>query len=57
MEKAFAYAEERKCSFAFVETMSFQALEFYENVALSLNSLDQDMPITLLSTISEKTFR
>ena len=30
MEKAFAYAEEHKCPFAFVEAMSFQALEFYE---------------------------
>lgn len=36
MEKAFAYAEKHKCPFAFVETMSFQALEFYEKCGFKL---------------------
>lgn len=36
MEKAFAYAEEHKCPFAFVETMSFQALKFYEKYGFKL---------------------
>lgn len=36
MKKAFAYAEKHKCPFAFVETMSFQALEFYEKCGFKL---------------------
>lgn len=36
MEKAFNYAAEHKCPFAFIETMSFQALEFYEKCGFKL---------------------
>ena len=36
MKRAFAYGRENKCSFAFVETMSFQALEFYKKIGFEL---------------------
>jgi len=32
MEKAFSFAKEQNCSFAFVETMNFQAPLFYEKL-------------------------
>ena len=36
MEKAFAFGKEHKCDFAFVETMSFQALDFYIKLGFKL---------------------
>ena len=36
MEEAFAYGREQKCPFAFVETMSFQALGFYQKIGFQL---------------------
>jgi ribosomal protein S18 acetylase RimI-like enzyme len=36
MEYAFNFGYEKKCSFAFTETMSFQALEFYKKVGFQL---------------------
>lgn len=36
MEQAFAYAKQYECPFAFVETMSFQALEFYQKMKFEL---------------------
>ena len=36
MKKAFIYTEEYQCPFASVETMSFQALEFYETCGFKL---------------------
>ena len=36
MEEALNYGREHKCSFAFVETMSFQALEFYQKMGFEL---------------------
>ncbi len=32
MERIFEFGKERKCSFVFVETMSFQAPEFYQKL-------------------------
>lgn len=32
MQKAFDYEEHKNCRFAFVETLSFQALEFYKKL-------------------------
>ncbi len=37
MELAFKYGLENKCPFAFVETMSFQALSFYEKNGFQLD--------------------
>jgi GNAT superfamily N-acetyltransferase len=37
MQHAFAYGDEQKCPFAFVETMSFQALEFYQKMGFELD--------------------
>lgn len=37
MQRAFAYGDEQKCPFAFVETMSFQALEFYQKMGFKLD--------------------
>ena len=36
MEYAFLYGKKNQCPFAFLETMSFQALEFYERLGFSL---------------------
>lgn len=36
MEQALAYAKQHKCPFAFVETMCFQALEFYKKCGFNL---------------------
>jgi ribosomal protein S18 acetylase RimI-like enzyme len=36
MELAISYAKNCNCPFAFVETMSFQALEFYQNMGFTL---------------------
>lgn len=36
MEKALAYGKENQCNFAFVETMSFQALAFYQKLGFQL---------------------
>lgn len=36
VEKALKYSKENKCSFAFVETMSFQALDFYQKLGFQL---------------------
>jgi ribosomal protein S18 acetylase RimI-like enzyme len=36
MQKAFTYGKEKNVSFAFVETMSFQALPFYEKMGFAL---------------------
>jgi ribosomal protein S18 acetylase RimI-like enzyme len=36
MDKAFKYAKEHNCTFAFLETMSFQALKFYEDMGFEL---------------------
>lgn len=36
MERAFKHGFENKCPFAFVETMSFQALEFYKKIGFEL---------------------
>jgi ribosomal protein S18 acetylase RimI-like enzyme len=36
MQKAFEYGKEHKCAFAFVETMSFQALGFYQKLGFVL---------------------
>lgn len=36
MEEALAYGQSHKCPFAFVETMSFQALEFYQKLGFNL---------------------
>ena len=36
MKQAFAYGRENKCLFAFVETMSFQALGFYQKMGFYL---------------------
>lgn len=37
MEYAFTYGIENKCPFAFVETMSFQALSFYQKNGFQLD--------------------
>lgn len=36
MERALKYGRENKCLFAFVETMSFQALDFYRKMGFEL---------------------
>jgi ribosomal protein S18 acetylase RimI-like enzyme len=36
MEKALSYGRIHKCTFAFVETMSFQAPEFYKKLGFTL---------------------
>ena len=36
MEYALKYGRDKKCPFAFVETMSFQALDFYRKVGFEL---------------------
>lgn len=36
MNEAIAYGREHKCPFAFVETMSFQAIEFYQKIGFKL---------------------
>ena len=36
MENAFKYGRNNQCSFAFVETMSFQALGFYQKMGFEL---------------------
>lgn len=36
MEEALNYGKEQQCPFAFVETMSFQALEFYQKIGFRL---------------------
>jgi len=36
MEHAFTFGRENKCPFAFVETMSFQAVEFYQKIGFQL---------------------
>lgn len=36
MERAFAYGNEHRCPFAFVETMSFQAKGFYQKLGFHL---------------------
>lgn len=36
MEKAFEYGKNTRCAFAFVETMSFQAMEFYQKLGFQL---------------------
>jgi ribosomal protein S18 acetylase RimI-like enzyme len=36
MQQAFVYGLENNCPFAFVETMSFQALEFYKKMGFEL---------------------
>lgn len=36
LEAALAYAKEQKCPFAFVETMSFQAMPFYKKFGFVL---------------------
>jgi GNAT superfamily N-acetyltransferase len=37
MQRILAYGLEQKCPFAFVETMSFQALEFYQKMGFELD--------------------
>jgi ribosomal protein S18 acetylase RimI-like enzyme len=37
MNKAEAYAREHNCSFAYVETMSFHALEFYKKLGFKVD--------------------
>lgn len=37
MQRAVAYGLEQNCPFAFVETMSFQALDFYQKMGFELN--------------------
>lgn len=36
MENAFTFGREQKCTFAFVETMSFQAADFYKKMGFEL---------------------
>jgi ribosomal protein S18 acetylase RimI-like enzyme len=36
MEHALKYGRDKACSFAFVETMSFQALDFYRKMGFEL---------------------
>lgn len=36
MEHAFAFGKENRCHFAFVETMSFQAPEFYQKLGFEI---------------------
>jgi ribosomal protein S18 acetylase RimI-like enzyme len=36
MEHAFAFGKESRCHFAFVETMSFQAPEFYQKLGFEI---------------------
>src|SRR3972149_1732757 len=36
IQRAFSYASEQKSPFAFVETMRFQALEFYQKMGFEL---------------------
>ena len=36
MKNALKYGKENKCPFAFVETMSFQALDFYQKLGFQL---------------------
>ncbi len=36
MEKAFEFAKQEKCPFAFVETMSFQGIGFYQKLGFVL---------------------
>lgn len=36
MEQCFTYGRKNRCAFAFVETMSFQALEFYQKLGFEL---------------------
>ena len=36
MEYALTYGRDNKCSFAFVETMSFQAIGFYQKIGFEL---------------------
>lgn len=36
IQYAFDYGKEKKCSFAFVETMSFQAMGFYQKMGFEL---------------------
>ncbi len=36
MEHAFAFGKEKGCNFAFVETMSFQAPEFYQKLGFKI---------------------
>ena len=36
MQKAFDFAKERKCPFAFVETMNFQAPDFYKKLGFEV---------------------
>lgn len=36
MERALSYGRDNQCPFAFVETMSFQALGFYEKIGFEL---------------------
>jgi len=37
MQRALLYGLDHGCSFAYVETLSFQALEFYKNMGFSLD--------------------
>lgn len=37
MQRALAYGLEQNCPFAFVETLSFQALEFYQKMGFELD--------------------
>eukprot|EP00743_Colponemidia_sp_Colp-15_P009752 GILK01010677.1.p1 GENE.GILK01010677.1~~GILK01010677.1.p1 ORF type:complete len:154 (-),score=27.86 GILK01010677.1:339-767(-) len=36
MEQAFAFGSNRSCTFAFVETFDFQALEFYRRIGFAV---------------------
>ncbi len=36
MDRAFSYGKEKGCPFAFVETMSFQALGFYQKIGFQI---------------------
>jgi hypothetical protein len=36
MKKALQYGRDKDCPFAFVETMSFQALDFYQKMGFQL---------------------
>ena len=42
IEEAFKYGQKYKCSFAFVETISFQAPEFYQKFGFKTDFIRYD---------------